>query len=98
MSRFARKLRQWTAQVFDLPQDLVMDVPRFTMIGNHQLYVENHRGIVHFSQDRMRLALATGELEIIGSNLVIRGIWTEEVFIEGRIDEFKLHRMEEELK
>ncbi|MGZ9585016.1 sporulation protein YqfC [Paenibacillus marinisediminis] len=98
MSRFTRKLRQWTAQVFELPQDMVLDVPRFTMIGNQQLFVENHRGIVHFSQERMRLSLAAGELEVLGRNLVIRGIWTEEVFIEGEIAEVKLYGMEERPK
>ena len=95
MSRFTRRLRQWTAQMFELPQDIIFDVPRFTLIGNRQLFVENHRGIVHFSHDSMRLALVTGELEVHGRNLVIRGIWTEEVFIEGEIDEVKLHGMEE---
>lgn len=98
MSRFTRKLRQWTAQVFELPEDMVSDVPRFTLIGNHQLYVENHRGIIHFAHDKLRLALAAGELEIIGRNLIIRGIWPEEVFIEGEIGEVKLHGMEEQTK
>ncbi|WP_028544931.1 sporulation protein YqfC [Paenibacillus taiwanensis] len=95
MSRFTRKLRQWTAHLFDLPQDMLSNVPRFTMIGNRQLFVENHRGVVHFSSEHMRLSLVTGELEVFGRNLVIRGIWTEEVFIEGSIIEVKVHGMED---
>ena len=71
--------------LLDLPQDVVFDLPRLTMIGDRQLYIENHRGVLHFSSDKLRLALTKGELEITGQELVIRTIWTEEVFVEGQI-------------
>ncbi|MFC3798231.1 sporulation protein YqfC [Cohnella sp. GCM10012308] len=91
MPRVGRKLRKWTARVLDLPQDVVMDVPRITMIAGLQLTVENHRGVLHFSQDRLRLAMDRGELEIVGSDLVIRLIGGEEVFVEGKITGVLLH-------
>jgi sporulation protein YqfC len=90
MRRISRKLRKMTADFLDLPQDVVFDLPRMTMIGDRQLYIENHRGVIHFSPDKLRLALANGELEVTGAELVIRGIWTEEVFIEGVIKHIHL--------
>jgi sporulation protein YqfC len=89
MRRLTRKLNQLTAKMLDLPQDVVMDLPRITMIGNMQLYIENHRGVLHFSSDRLKLALTKGQIEICGKNLAIRAILTEEVFIEGIIDDIK---------
>jgi sporulation protein YqfC len=80
-----RRLQKWTANLLELPQDVVYDLPRLTMIGDRQLYIENHRGVLHFSSDRLRLALSKGELEVTGEDLIIRTIWTEEVFIEGVI-------------
>ncbi|PZD93936.1 sporulation protein YqfC [Paenibacillus sambharensis] len=91
MRRFGQKLRKWTAEVLDLPQDVVFDLPRMTMIGDRQLYIENHRGVLHFSPEKLRLALPTGELEVMGQELVIRGIWTEEVFIEGIIVQVQIN-------
>lgn len=85
MGRINRKLRKMAADLLDLPQDVVFDLPRVTMIGDRQLYIENHRGVLHFSSDKLRLALSKGELEVIGDGLVIRTIWTEEVFVEGLI-------------
>lgn len=85
MRSISKRLRKWTADILDLPQDVVFDLPRMTMIGDRQLYIENHRGVLHFSPDRLSLALPAGELEVAGEELVIRGIWTEEVFIEGVI-------------
>ncbi|MFC0212080.1 sporulation protein YqfC [Paenibacillus chartarius] len=89
MRLLPRKLNQWAANLLDLPQDVVHDLPRITMIGNMQLYIENHRGVLHFSSDRLQLALSHGKLDIHGKQLVIRAILTEEVFIEGTIDDIQ---------
>lgn len=89
MRRLTRKWNQFTAKILDLPQDVVQDLPRITMIGNVQLYVENHRGVLHFSSDNLKLELTKGTLEVFGKNLVIRAILSEEVFIEGSIDNVK---------
>ncbi|WP_127568063.1 sporulation protein YqfC [Paenibacillus xylaniclasticus] len=93
MRRMNRKLQKLTAQLLELPQDVVYDLPRLTMIGDRQLYIENHRGVLHFSSDRLRLALSKGELEVTGTDLVIRTIWTEEVFVEGVIKNIEVHGM-----
>ncbi len=91
MVRVSRKLRKWTATILDLPQDVALDLPRITMIGGLQLTVENHRGILHFSPDSLKLAMDGGEMEVTGQNLVIRNIGSEEVFVEGKISGVQLH-------
>lgn len=89
MRSLTRRFNQFTAKLLDLPQDVVMDLPRVTMIGNRQLYIENHRGVLHFSNEALKLALSKGKLEVYGQELVIRAIMTEEVFIEGVIQDIK---------
>lgn len=89
MRSLTRKWNQFTAKLLDLPQDVVQDLPRITMIGNVQLYLENHRGIQQFSESHLTLKLSKGKLEIVGKNLIIRQIFTEEVFIEGIIEDIK---------
>lgn len=90
MRLIKKKFRKVTAELLDMPHDVVFDLPRLTMIGDRQLYIENHRGVVHFSSERLRLALSKGQLEVTGSSLVIRTIWTEEVFVEGQISNIQL--------
>jgi len=85
MMRVSRRLRKWTATILDLPQDVALDLPRITMIGGLQLTVENHRGVLHFSPQSLRLRMDRGEVEVTGENLIIRTIGTEEVFVEGKI-------------
>lgn len=79
------KVRQLTSDLFDVPQDVALNVPRITMIGTLKMYIENHQGVVHFSDDELRLKIHRGELRVLGGNLKIRTIYTEEVLIEGRI-------------
>ncbi len=89
MPQLGKSLRKFAAQFLDLPKDVVFDIPRMTMIGNMQLYIENHRGVKQFSDRMLKLQLTTGSVEIIGQQLVIRAILTEEVMIEGIIEQVK---------
>ncbi len=89
MQRLKQKFRKWTADMLDLPKDVIFDLPRITQIGNMQLYIENHRGVIHFTTNRLDLKLSVGKLEITGKDLVIRAILPEEVFIEGIIEDVR---------
>jgi sporulation protein YqfC len=51
--------------------------------------IENHRGLIHFSGEQMKLAINNGVLELLGNELIIRTISIDEISIEGRIDELK---------
>lgn len=91
MTHVIRKLRKWTASILDLPQDVALDLPRITMLGGLQLTVENHRGVLHFSPQSLRLAMDRGEMEVTGEDLIIRNIGAEEVFVEGTILGVRMH-------
>lgn len=90
MGKLKQKLKKWLAGVLDLPQDVVLDMPRITMIGPLQMYVENHRGVLLFNRDELRLLLSNkAQLLVKGDNLVIRQILPEEVLLEGMIRQVK---------
>ncbi|GIP15323.1 sporulation protein YqfC [Paenibacillus septentrionalis] len=90
MGRMKRKLHKLTASWLDMPQDVVFELPRLTLIGDRQLYIENHRGVINFTDEVLRLSLSKGELEVRGRELIIRTIWTDEVFVEGIITGIEL--------
>lgn len=95
MTRIGRRLRGWTNGVLDLPQDVLQEMPRITLIGNKELYIENHRGVLHFSSGQLRIALASGYVEISGEGLMIRNILGQELAVEGIIGEIKYKGSEE---
>lgn len=71
----------------DLPQDVMMDLPRITMIGQIHIYIENHQGLLAFSDKELRLLLKQGQLLIKGNAFVIKTIFPEEILLEGKIDQ-----------
>lgn len=89
MRRLKKKLGLLTAKMFDVPQDVALDLPRITVIGNNQLLIENHRGVIVFSEELLKLRLAKGSMEIRGKQLVIRAIYSEEVYVDGQVSDIK---------
>ncbi|QWU14990.1 sporulation protein YqfC [Paenibacillus sophorae] len=89
MTRIGRSLRGWTNGMLDLPQDLLSDMPRITLIGNKEMVIENHRGVLNFSPGQLTLALSKGSLEIAGEGLVITSILGRELAVEGVIGEIR---------
>lgn len=85
MKRWKQKLKNWLTEQMDLPKDVLMDLPRITMIGHIHIYIENHRGVLQFSNEELRLLLTNGQLLIKGECFVIKTILKEELLLEGKI-------------
>ncbi|MDI3281238.1 MAG: sporulation protein YqfC [Bacillota bacterium] len=69
----------------ELPRDIALDLPKVTLVGNLQVFVENHRGIIEYRPDEVRINSSRGEIVIAGSRLAIGTISRAEVVVEGRI-------------
>lgn len=78
------------ATFFELPQDVVLDLPRLVMTGNQRLFVENHRGLLAYSDQGVRIKAAKGEIQIFGQSLKLIEITQEEVQLEGLIERVQL--------
>jgi sporulation protein YqfC len=82
-----QQMRKWMTQTMDLPEDVMMDLPRVTMIGQIHIYIENHRGLLTFTDCEVRLLLKQGQLLIRGEQFVIKMILPEEILLQGKIVE-----------
>jgi len=85
MKRFQTWIKRWMVDHMDLPEDVVMDLPRLTMIGQVHLYIENHKGVIRFTNNELRLTVNDGQLIIVGERLVLKTILPEEILLEGYI-------------
>jgi sporulation protein YqfC len=85
--KWGQHLRNWVTKNMELPQDVMMDLPRITMIGHIHIYIENHRGLIAFSDKELRLLLKQGQLLIKGKAFIIKAIMPEEILLEGKIDQ-----------
>jgi sporulation protein YqfC len=85
MARLRQKFKRWMTHSLELPADVVMDLPRITMIGHLHIYIENHRGVKTFSNEELCLILEQGEVRITGKDFVLKTILPEEILLEGKI-------------
>ncbi len=73
------------ADFLEIPKDLVLDLPKVTVIGKNELYLENHKGIIEYDLNRLRVNLSRGFLEVEGKGLEISILMPEEMKIIGEI-------------
>lgn len=73
------------ANLLELPDDIILDLPRMTMLGNKQLLVENHKGIIEYSTALVRIKLSQGTLIIHGEQLSLGNLQQEQILVEGII-------------
>ncbi|HWI55357.1 MAG TPA: sporulation protein YqfC [Desulfobacteria bacterium] len=80
-----RQLQQRVANFLDLPGDLMMDLPKVVLVGDIQVHIENHRGILVYTTEKVRVDTTLGNLEITGNDLSLKNILPDEIMVEGRI-------------
>lgn len=80
---------QTLAGILEIPQDIILDLPRITLLGNKQLLVENHKGIIEYDSSLVRIKMTQGELIVKGSDFTLGNLQHEQILIEGTIAELK---------
>lgn len=83
-------IKQRIAETLEIPKDVVMDLPKTTIIGNIQVNIENHNGIIEYSDKTIRINTSIGIFKIEGNKMSIKYITLEEVVIVGIIDRVEI--------
>lgn len=78
-------LKEKMSELFELPKDVVLNVPKLTMVGNGDLLIENFKGIIEYDSDRIRINTNCGIIKITGTGLGIREITSEDLMVNGNI-------------
>jgi sporulation protein YqfC len=79
------EISEQVADILDMPKEVMLNIPKISCIGKKLLTIENHRGIIKYSLQKIRVSVSVGEIEITGENLRVKNIFTEELEIEGSI-------------
>lgn len=72
-----KKAKENLTRKLDLPQDIVFDLPKITVIGDSEITIENHKGIVLFEEKEIKINSGIGLISIYGDNF-------EVLFMGGR--------------
>ena len=70
----------------ELPQDIILGVPLLSMQGNAELMIENHRGLLQYDSDEIRVRTKTFTVQVTGRKLTIQEYRKDVLIIRGKIE------------
>lgn len=77
--------KELLAESFHLPKDTVLGASILTLTGNKEIWIENYRGILEYTDRQILLQAKTCQICIIGKGLSIDYYTNEDMKISGCI-------------
>ena len=78
-----QKGKQKILNSFDFPKDISMELPKIIVIGNKEITIENHKGLIVFENNIVKIGSRIGAITISGSNFEILFIGDSTITISG---------------
>ena len=85
----ARTAAQRILSSVDYPGEILTGVPVVELKGCAEAVVLNHRGVIAYDENQVRIASALGQVVVVGTGLRIRRMNRERIVLNGTI-----HRVE----
>lgn len=74
-----------TAEVFDLPGDVVAGLPRIELTGSRELRMENHNGILAYGSQEIHISGGKLIIKVRGEGLELKSMNASQLLITGSI-------------
>lgn len=81
MSKFMENI----AERFQLPAEVLGDLPRMTLTGNTQLLIENHRGLLGYTEECVEVGGGRLRIRVRGADLRLKAMDADSLLIGGTI-------------
>ena len=78
-------LREKFTEVLELPKELILNLPKLTIVGNRDMMIENYKGVMEYGSARIRVNTGLGVVKVTGAGLLIKEITSEDIIISGDI-------------
>ncbi len=89
MKSWHRGIKPWLIKYFALPSDVILELPRITIIGQIHVYIENHQGLATYTDSELKLKTNKGYIQITGSAFVLKMMLPKEILLEGTIEDIQ---------
>ncbi len=85
LSQVRENVKSNIVESLELPVDIMYGAVIVTAMGRNQVLVENYKGIIEYTQEKIRLQTKTCQVTIQGKSLVVEYYTNEEMKITGCI-------------
>lgn len=80
------KGREIIAEKLNISKDIALDLPRISVIGQEEITIENHKGIVLFERNIIKVNTKLKPISIEGDNFEILYIGESTIIISGKFN------------
>lgn len=80
-----RDIREKMIAAIDLPKDVVLGSSVLTVLGSNEICIENHRGIIEYTDTLIRVQTKEKQIKIQGKRLQIEYYTNDEMKIKGYV-------------
>lgn len=79
-------IKKKLSDVLELPKDIILDLVRLTITGRLAVFIENHKGIIEYDPQLIRVNTTDGVIVIRGKGLYLKSAIADEITIEGELN------------
>lgn len=80
-----KNIKNVFAKVLEVPKEVVIDLPLISMMGNEEITIENYKGVIEYSEEKIRINTAKGVVKVEGKSMVLKEITDDEIQILGNV-------------
>lgn len=77
-------LKEKFADAIDISKNVILGMPLVTMVGDRELTIENYVGIIEYGDETIRIKCKAVNVALTGSNLELKTMTEEFLYITGR--------------
>lgn len=93
-----RKFREYVADTLHLPKDVIMDLPRISICGDKEIYIENHKGIITYTDLEIRVKMNDGIINLFGKKLRIIMLEPDRMIVNGDFERVEYEKIGRKIK
>ena len=72
------------AETLEMPKDVISNCSKITTYNDNQVIIENYKGILEYTNDKIRIKTPGRILCLSGEKLFINAITENDILIEGK--------------
>lgn len=72
--------------MLELPQEIVTNKPKITIVGFEELLIENYKAILEYEDFYVKINTYIGAININGFNLRLKEMTGDDIMVLGKID------------
>ena len=81
-------------KLFEIPDEVVSDVPKVTVVNIDRILIENYKCILEYQDIFIRIKMSNGLIDISGLNLELNEMTKDDLIIRGTIESIEFEKID----